>query len=65
MKQLIKMLRELDLNKNSIEDIRNVLDFVAFKLEQEKNELIKFIKETKEYYSDGIDEELIDMIKGE
>ena len=25
--------------------------------------LIKYIQETKEYYSDGVDEELIQMIK--
>lgn len=65
MNNLIKMLKEIDLEKNTKEDIRYVLDLIAFKLEQEKRELIKFIKETKEYYSDGIDEELIDMIKGE
>ena len=65
MNNLIDMIKEIDLEKNTKEDIRYVLDFVAFKLEQEKRELIKFIKETKEYYSDGIDEELIDMIKGE
>lgn len=65
MNNLIDMIKEIDLEKNTKEDIRYVLDFVAFKLEQEKRKLIKFIKETKEYYSDGIDEELIDMIKGE
>lgn len=65
MNNLIDMIKEIDLEKNTKQDIRYILDFVAFKLEQEKRELIKFIKETKEYYSDGIDEVLIDMIKGE
>ena len=65
MKNLVLMLRELDLEKNSIEQIRYVLLFVAKSLEDKQKDLISFIKETKEYYSDGVDEELIDMIKGE
>ena len=63
MKQLINMLRELDLNKNSIEDIRNVLNYIADELEKNRLYAISFIKSTKEYYSDGIDEELIDLFK--
>lgn len=63
MKNLIKMLRELDLNKNSIEDIRNVLNYIADELEKNRLYVISFIKSTKEYYSDGIDEELIDLFK--
>ena len=31
---LINMLRELDINKNTREDIKNALDFIADKLEE-------------------------------
>jgi hypothetical protein len=59
------MLKEIDLEKNSTEDIREVLDYIAYKLTMKQKCLIEYIEETKEYYSDGVDEELIDMIKGE
>lgn len=65
MNNLINMLKEIDLEKNSTEDIREVLDYIAYKLKMKQKILIEFIEETKEYYSDGVDEELIDMIKGE
>jgi len=58
------MLREIDLEKNSLLDIKVVLNYIANELEKDCNSIISFIKETKEYYSDGVDEELIDMIEG-
>ena len=65
MNNLINMLKEIDLEKNSTEDIKEILNYIAYKLKMKQKCLIKYIEETKEYYSDGIDEELIDMIKGE
>ena len=32
------------------------------KIENEIDRIINYIKETKEYYTDGVDEELIDML---
>lgn len=61
MNNLAKMLRELDLEKNSIEDIRNVLNFIAneiIKKRKDLYELKQYIAVTREYYSDGVDEEL-------
>lgn len=63
MKNLIKMLRELDIDKNNKENIKSVLLFIADNLENKQKDIISFIKETKEYYHDGIDEEIIDMLK--
>lgn len=34
-------------------------------LERRIKSAIEFIKDTKEYYSDGVDEELTDILKGE
>lgn len=65
MNNLITMLREVDTKKNSPQDLRTVLDFIADKFKHkvcELNDLKSFIKETEEYYSNGIDEELIDLI---
>lgn len=65
MNNLIKMLKEIDTQKNSSEDLRNVLNFIANEFQKkvyELNDLKCLIKETEEYYSDGIDEELIDAI---
>ena len=64
MNNLANMLRELDLEKNSTDKIRMVLLYVARELDKKQKDLISFIKETKEYYHDGVDEELIDIIKG-
>lgn len=63
MSNLIAMLRELDLEKNSIEDIRNILQIIANELEKKQKTIISFIKSTEEYYFDGVNEEIIDMIR--
>lgn len=63
MSNLINMLRELDLEKNSIDDIRYVLLFIANELEKKQKQIISFIEDTDEYYFDGVNEEIIDMVK--
>ena len=65
MKNLEKMLREINLERNTIKDIRFVLNFIANELNKKINDLYnlkKYIKSTQEYYSDGVDEELEDII---
>lgn len=65
MKNLIAMLRELDLEKNSILDIRVVLNSIADELKKKEKDLYKlkqYIACTKEYYHDGVDEELQDEL---
>ena len=50
IEHMTKIIRKKEKKKNTIN-----------KLKSKQKNIIEFIKETKEYYSDGIDEELIDM----
>lgn len=57
IKYLIDILREIDLEKNSIEDIREVLNFVAGKLEKYINvneDLQKENKHLKDLYNQAL-----------
>ena len=55
----------MELMNKKIVEANIQLQDINKDLQKRINNAIEFINETKEYYSDGVDEELIDMLRGE